>query len=234
MTVRCSSGGGGGGGGGSSVHGISIDDVRRASEAIKGHAKRTPVFTNETISRMAKVEDLHFKMEVFQKTGSFKIRGALNAIMSLSEEEAKKGVVTHSSGNHAQAVALAAQIRGIPAHIVVPENAPRVKVAAIEHYGGKLHFCPPTMEDREATMKRIQEEQGGCPFIPPFNAVETITGQGTIGLELMEQTDNKVGPAPPTQPSDENNDVWIGYPPHPLPSLMSALLTSSLNASSST
>ena len=111
-----------------------------------------------------------------------------NAIFSLSAEEAEKGVVTHSSGNHAQAVALAAKLRGIPAYIVVPENAPKVKVAAIRSYGGVITFCGLTMEDREVTCNKIQVEKG-CHFIAPFNAKETICGQATIGLELMQQTE---------------------------------------------
>lgn len=127
-------------------------------------------------------------MEVFQKTGSFKIRGALNAIFSMTDEQAKNGVVTHSSGNHAQATALAAKLRGIPAYIVVPENAPKVKVAAIKGYGGNITFCGLTMQDREDACNKIQREKGSH-FVAPFNAKETICGQATIGLELMEQTE---------------------------------------------
>ncbi|UPR02008.1 serine/threonine dehydratase [Chloropicon primus] len=166
---------------------ISLDDVYAAREIVSKHAKRTPVFTNETISSLAERE-LSFKMEVFQKTGSFKIRGALNAIFSLSDEEAANGVVTHSSGNHAQATALAAKLRGIPAYIVVPENAPKVKVKAIRGYGGQITFCGLTMQDREDACNKIQSEKG-CTFVAPFNQKETICGQATIGLELMEQTD---------------------------------------------
>ena len=132
--------------------------------------------------------ELFFKMEVFQKTGSFKIRGALNAIFSMTDEQAKNGVVTHSSGNHAQATALAAKLRGIPAYIVVPENAPKVKVAAIKGYGGNITFCGLTMQDREDACNKIQREKGSH-FVAPFNAKETICGQATIGLELMEQTE---------------------------------------------
>ena len=99
-------------------------------------------------------------MEVFQKTGSFKIRGALNAIFSMTDEQAKNGVVTHSSGNHAQATALAAKLRGIPAYIVVPENAPKVKVAAIKGYGGNITFCGLTMQDREGRLQQDSEGEG--------------------------------------------------------------------------
>ncbi|WZN61830.1 serine/threonine dehydratase [Chloropicon roscoffensis] len=166
---------------------LSLDDVYDAREIVSKHAKVTPVFTNSTISGLCGRE-LFFKMEVFQKTGSFKIRGALNAIFSMTDEQAKNGVVTHSSGNHAQATALAAKLRGIPAYIVVPENAPKVKVAAIKGYGGNITFCGLTMQDREDACNKIQREKGSH-FVAPFNAKETICGQATIGLELMEQTE---------------------------------------------
>ena len=177
---------------------ISLDDVYAAREMIGGRAKRTPVFTNTTISSLAERE-LSFKMEVFQKTGSFKIRGALNAIFSLTDDQAAKGVVTHSSGNHAQATALAAKLRGIPAYIVVPENAPKVKVAAIESYDGKITFCGLTMKDRETACDKIREEKG-CHFVAPFNAKETICGQATIGCVLTS-------PPSPPPPTDQSTDL---------------------------
>jgi threonine dehydratase len=167
------------------VYAASIESVREAMRRIAPHAHRTPVMTCSTISRLAGL-DLRFKCENFQKVGAFKFRGACNAVMKLSEADARRGVVTHSSGNHAQALALAARLRGIPAHIVMPRNAPAVKREAVEGYGGIVYPCEPTVADREATADRVCRDTGGT-LIPPYNHPDVIAGQGTISVELLEQ-----------------------------------------------
>lgn len=129
---------------------------------------------------------LFFKCENLQKAGAFKSRGACNAVFSLSEEKAANGVITHSSGNHAGALARAASIRGIPAYIVMPQNAPAVKIAAVKNYGGQITFCEPTQADREATAERLQQETGAA-MINPYNDVRIIAGQGTAAVELLEE-----------------------------------------------
>ena len=128
---------------------------------------------------------LYFKCENLQKTGSFKIRGAANAVLQLSPAEAARGVVTQSSGNHAAAVSKAAAARGIAAHIVMPKNAPAVKCKAVEGYGGVITFCEPTVESRDAKMKQLLEETGGV-LVHPYNDRRVIAGQGTATLELLE------------------------------------------------
>src|SRR6476620_109783 len=125
------------------TYAVSLGEVQTAAKRIAGAAQRTPIMTCATLDALAG-RNLYFKCEQFQKVGAFKFRGAYNAVMKLSETEAKKGVVTHSSGNHAQALALAAKLRGIPAHIVMPRNAPAVKKVAVAGYGGKITFCEPT------------------------------------------------------------------------------------------
>lgn len=129
---------------------------------------------------------LFFKCEVFQKGGAFKFRGACNSVALLSQEQAARGVVTHSSGNHAAALALAAKLRGVPAHIVVPEDAPRCKLDAVREYGGRLVLCAPTMDARERACAKVVEETGAA-FVPPYDYGPVIAGQGTIALELLEQ-----------------------------------------------
>ena len=167
------------------TYAASIDSVREAMRRIAPHAHRTPVMSCSTISRLANL-DLRFKCENFQKVGAFKFRGACNAVFKLSEADARRGVVTHSSGNHAQALALAARLRGIPAHIVMPRNAPSVKREAVEGYGGIVYPCEPTVADREATADRVCRDTGGT-LIPPYNHPDVIAGQGTISVELLEQ-----------------------------------------------
>lgn len=132
---------------------------------------------------------LHFKCELFQRTGSFKFRGACNAVMKLPDSLARAGVVTHSSGNHAQALALAARMRGIPAHVVMPHDSARTKVAAVEGYGGKVYFCEPTVASRAAKASEVQQATGAT-LIPPYDHPDVIAGQGTIALELLEQVPN--------------------------------------------
>ncbi len=164
---------------------VSFSDVREAQRRIADFVNKTPVLTCSTLNQMVGAE-LYFKCENFQKVGAFKFRGATNAVFSLNDAEAQKGVVTHSSGNHAAALALAAKNRGIPAWIVMPSNAPKVKVAAVKHYGGKITFCEPTQQSREQTAEKIIAEKGAT-FIHPYNNERVIAGQGTAALELLEE-----------------------------------------------
>ncbi len=151
---------------------------------ITPYIHRTAVLTSRLIDEMAGAE-LFFKCENFQRMGAYKIRGATNAILQLSEDQRSHGVVTHSSGNFAQALALAAQSLGVEAHIVMPSNAPRVKMEGVKAYGGKIVLCEPTLEAREATADRISQETGAT-FMHPSNDPEVILGQGTAAMELLE------------------------------------------------
>jgi threonine dehydratase len=160
----------------------TIDDIRQAAARIKPYAHRTPVLTCTSLDHMANAK-LFFKCENFQKVGAFKFRGACNTVFSLANTEAKRGVATHSSGNHGAALALAAQLRHIPAHIVMPHNAPQVKREAIAGYGAHIIECEPTQTDREATLKRAVDATGAV-FVPPYNDARVIAGQGTTALEL--------------------------------------------------
>jgi threonine dehydratase len=164
---------------------ISLDDVHDAARRIAGWAHVTPVMTCATLNRRAG-KSLFFKCEQWQKVGAFKFRGACNAIRKLEPESAAAGVVTHSSGNHAQAVALAARMRGIPAHIVMPRTAPVVKRRAVEDYGGRVIECEPTLPARETTTAQVQAETRAT-LIPPYNHADVMAGQGTAALELLEQ-----------------------------------------------
>jgi len=166
------------------THQPTIEDIRAAHERIRACVHRTPVLTSLTLNEMVGAR-LFFKCENFQKVGAFKFRGACNAVFSLSDEEAAKGVLTHSSGNHAAALSLAARTRGIPAYIVMPSNAPQVKVDAVKGYGGQITFCEPTLEARESTAREVMEETGAT-FIHPYNDYRIIAGQGTAALELIE------------------------------------------------
>jgi threonine dehydratase len=164
---------------------IGWKDIVEAHERIRPLIHRTPVLTSASLNEMAGAS-LFFKCENLQKTGSFKIRGASNAIFSLSEEEAKHGVVTHSSGNHAAAVARAAAWRGVPAWIVMPKNAPAVKCRAVEAYGGKITFCEPKVSARSEAAAKIQAETGAV-LIHPYDDDRIIAGQATAAKELMEE-----------------------------------------------
>jgi threonine dehydratase len=166
----------------------SIDDVRSAAKRIEGVGHRTPVLTNNTLNQMAG-RNLFFKCENFQKVGAFKFRGGWNAVSILSENEAVKGVCTHSSGNHAQAVAYAAMMRGIPSYIVMPNNAPKVKLNAVKGYKAEITLCEPTLEARRTTLEDIAEKTGAT-IIHPFNNPNVIAGQGTAALELIEDVGN--------------------------------------------
>ena len=162
-----------------------LDDIRAAAERLTGRSHQTSVLTCSALDSMTGAS-LFFKCENFQKTGAFKFRGATNAVELLTEP--KRGVATHSSGNHGAALAAAAKAKGIPAHIVVPENAATVKLAAVKHYGGRVVLCEPTLEARETTLKRVVEETGSA-FVPPFDHPHIIAGQGTAALELLEEVD---------------------------------------------
>ena len=165
----------------------SIEDVRSAAERIKGVGHRTPVLTSKTLDQLAG-RKLFFKCENFQKVGAFKFRGGWNAVSMLSDGEAEKGVCTHSSGNHAQAVAYSAQKRGIPAYIVMPNNSPDLKLNAVKGYGANVTLCEPTLEARRTTLEGIAEKTGAA-VIHPFNNPNVIAGQGTAALELIEDID---------------------------------------------
>jgi threonine dehydratase len=164
---------------------ISIDDVRRAAGRIQAHADRTPLLRCATLDAMTGGE-LFFKCENFQKVGAFKFRGAANAVFSLDDPAARRGVATHSSGNHAQALALAARMRGIAATIVMPRDAPRVKVEAVRGYGARIVFSGNRPEDREETLAEVVRETG-AEFIHPSNDLRVIAGQGTCALEILEE-----------------------------------------------
>lgn len=163
----------------------TLADIRQAAERIKPYVHRTPVLTSRSLNEKVGAQ-VYLKCENLQKVGAFKFRGASNAVFSLNDEEASRGVCTHSSGNHAQALALAARMRGIPAYIVMPENAPAVKKDAVAAYGGQISFCAPTLEAREATLRRVYERTG-ANVVHPYNDVRVITGQGTVALELLEE-----------------------------------------------
>ncbi len=163
---------------------ITRVDIQLAHERIRKYIHRTPILTCEQIDDIAGCE-IYFKCENFQKVGAFKARGGLNAVLSLSQEELSQGVTTHSSGNHAQAIALAAKIAGTPAYIVMPENAPRVKIDAVKGYGAEVIFCAPTLEARETTVEDVIREKNAT-FIHPYNDERIISGQATSAKELIE------------------------------------------------
>jgi threonine dehydratase len=172
-----------------------LADIRAAHSRIKPFIHHTPVLTSQQLNELFKCE-LFFKCENFQKVGAFKFRGATNAVMSLSPEEKLRGVVTHSSGNHAAALALAARMNGTKANIVMPENAPVVKKNAVAGYGAEITFCKPTLQDREDTTHQIMEKTGAT-LIHPYDNFNVICGQGTSALELLiEKEDLEIVIAP--------------------------------------
>lgn len=164
---------------------VDLNSVREAHQRIAGFIRCTPVLTSRLLDDIAGAQ-LIFKCENFQKTGAFKFRGATNAVLSLGEEERMQGVATHSSGNHGAALARAAQLLGIGAHIVMPDNAPGVKQKAVRGYGGNIHFCKPSLGARRAVLDRVVEEYGSA-FIPPYDDTRIIAGQGTVALEIFRQ-----------------------------------------------
>jgi threonine dehydratase len=161
------------------------DAILSAHERIAPRIHRTPVLTSASLDALTGAR-LFFKCENLQKTGSFKIRGAANAILSLSEAEASRGIVTQSSGNHGAAVACAAAWRGVPAYVVMPENAPKVKILAIEAYGGKITFCAPKVSARKEACDRVQAETGAY-LVHPYDDDRIIAGQATAAKELLEE-----------------------------------------------
>lgn len=161
----------------------TLSDIRDAAKRIEAYVHRTPVMTCSTIDALAG-RSVVFKCEHLQKTGAFKYRGATNAVLKLGTD-AEKGVVTHSSGNHGQALALAAKVRGVPAHIVMPANASEVKKQAILGYGGIIHVSGPSLAERETMTAAIAAETGGS-IVPPFDHPDVIAGQGTACLELLD------------------------------------------------
>lgn len=158
--------------------------IEEAHKRIEPFIHRTPVLTCKTINALAGAS-LYFKCENFQKIGAFKIRGGMNATLRLTEAERSKGLCTHSSGNHAQAIAFAAREVGTKAYIVMPENSPQVKVNAVQGYGAEVHFCAANQQAREATVQQIMEKTGAT-FIHPYDNYEVITGQATAAKELIE------------------------------------------------
>ena len=163
----------------------TLADIRAAAARIAAYARVTPVLDAPALDR-ASGAHLYFKCEHLQVGGAFKFRGACNAVWSLTDDEAKRGVVTHSSGNHGAALALAAQTRGIPAHIVVPEGAVAAKLANIERAGGIIHRCAPSTPAREAACAEVQQ-QTGATLVHPYADARVMAGQGTIVLELLQQ-----------------------------------------------
>jgi threonine dehydratase len=159
-------------------------DIEQAHLIVQKYAHRTPVLTSSSINKIVG-GNLFFKCENLQKVGAFKFRGACNAVFSLTEVDAQKGVATHSSGNHAAALALAARMRGIAAHIVMPSNSPEIKKKAVAGYGANITFCEPTLQARESTLARIVAETGATE-IHPYNNFNVIAGQGTAAKELIE------------------------------------------------
>jgi threonine dehydratase len=163
----------------------NFEAILAAHQRIVPHIHRTPVVTSASLDEIAGAR-LFFKCENLQKTGSFKIRGATNAVFSLTDEEARHGVVAPSSGNHAAALALAARWRGIPAYIVMPSNSSAAKMRAVENYGGKITLCEPNMASREATCAEVMKKTG-AHLVHPYNDARVIAGQGTAALELLEE-----------------------------------------------
>lgn len=162
----------------------SFNDIQQAHSRIRRLIHRTPVFKCDYINKQTGAE-IFFKCENFQKVGAFKFRGACNAVLSLNEEEKKSGVATHSSGNHAQALTLAAGLNGVKAHIVMPDNSPIAKKEATAGYGAQIYFCEPTLTAREETLSEVVKKTGAV-FVHPYNNFKVISGQGTAAKELIE------------------------------------------------
>jgi len=164
---------------------ITKQDIIDAHERIKTFIHKTPVLTSQTINKLTGAE-VFFKCENFQKIGAFKIRGGMNSVLSLPKEKQQKGIATHSSGNHAQAIAYAAREVGVKAYIVMPETSPKVKVDAVKGYGAEVFFCEPTQQAREKMLAEVVEKTG-AEFIHPYNNYQVITGQATAAKELIEE-----------------------------------------------
>ncbi len=164
---------------------VTLGHVREAHERIRGRIRRTPVLTSTRLDELSGAS-LFFKCENFQKTGSFKARGALNAVLSLPDADAGRGVATHSSGNHAAALSWAAALRGIPATVVMPRTASPIKIANVERYGGRIVFCEPTHRAREEAAAGLIRESGAA-MVHPYNDLRIMAGQGTSALELFDE-----------------------------------------------
>ncbi|MEP3298106.1 MAG: pyridoxal-phosphate dependent enzyme, partial [Pseudoruegeria sp.] len=165
----------------------TYQDMLDAHDRIKPYIQRTPVRTSDYLNELSGAE-LFFKCENFQTPGAFKVRGAANAVFGLSEEQAVKGVATHSSGNHASCLSYAAMRRGIPCHVVMPSTAPQAKKDTVARYGGQITECEPSTTSREKTFAKVEAETGG-DFVHPYNDPRVISGQGTCAKEFIEQTD---------------------------------------------
>ncbi|MBX2817426.1 MAG: threonine/serine dehydratase [Saprospiraceae bacterium] len=163
----------------------SLEDIKTAAEAIAPFVHRTPMLQSSSINEILGTQ-LWLKCENFQKVGAFKMRGASCAVAALNEEEKASGIATHSSGNHAQAVALSAKMRGITAHIVMPSNAPEIKRKAVEGYGAHIYPCDPAIESRKARTDEVLAETGAT-FIHPYNNYNIVAGQATAALEILEE-----------------------------------------------
>ena len=163
----------------------TLSDIRAAHSRIRPFIHLTPVLSSKLLNELFGCE-LFFKCENFQKVGAFKFRGATNAVLSLTPEEKRRGVVTHSSGNHAAALALAARMNGVKANIVMPETAPVVKKNAVAGYGADITFCKPTLQAREETTRMIIEKTGAI-LVHPYDNFNVICGQGTAALELLNE-----------------------------------------------
>jgi threonine dehydratase len=164
---------------------VTLAQVREAQSRLGDRIHRTPVLTSRRLDELCGAQ-LYFKCENFQKTGSFKARGAMNSVLSLSDAEAARGVATHSSGNHAAALAWAAGLRGVPAHVVMPRTASRFKIASVERYGGRIVFCEPNHQAREEAAAKIVQAMGAA-MVHPYNDSRIMAGQGTAALELLEE-----------------------------------------------
>ncbi len=171
----------------------TLDDMLEAHERIKPYIHRTPVLTSRFLNELAGCE-MFFKCENFQKAGAFKVRGASNAVFGLSDEDAKNGVCTHSSGNHALSLSYAAGQRGIPCNVVMPHSAPEAKKAAVRGYGGIITECQPSTTSREEVFAKVQAETGG-DFVHPYNDPRVIAGQATCSREFLEQME-EIGEKP--------------------------------------
>src|SRR5678809_1596135 len=164
------------------VESLNLETIRAAQQRIRPYIHRTPVLTNSWLNDACRAS-LFFKCENFQKVGAFKARGASNAVFALEDETAQRGVATHSSGNHGAAVARAAKLRGIPAHIVMPSNSAKVKIRSVESYGARVLFCEPTEEARESTCADVINKTGAT-LIHSFENEHVITGQGTAAMAV--------------------------------------------------
>lgn len=167
----------------------TLDDMLEAHERIKPYIHRTPVLTSRFLNELAGCE-MFFKCENFQKAGAFKVRGASNAVFGLTDEEAKNGVCTHSSGNHALSLSYAAGRRGVPCNVVMPYSAPEAKKAAVRGYGGIITECQPSTTSREEVFAKVQAETGG-DFVHPYNDPRVIAGQATCSREFLEQMEER-------------------------------------------